>query len=162
MPLPLEIRQSGDASYNCGNYYIGISNPKRQQGERATIYKNFKAYLELEMQSKHDQWVSGYCHSLQLSPRKQDGSQITHKKNATKQDVLDGFYNEKGRTASDVVVDIMKEKWSKPTQSGESEFEQGKRYDAAVQKKKQSDNYRYEISYWYDVKDIYVLFHCYP
>jgi hypothetical protein len=53
-------------------------------------------------------------------------------------------------------------RWQQPQAPGTSAFTVGTRVDAAVQMQLQQDGYQYEVSYWYDSHDIYVLFHCYP
>jgi len=162
MGVPSGISSLGKAAYFCGKHSIKFTNPKYSgSGGRQQLTRDFHGYLEVAMQAKHDSLMVGYCKSVQVAPRKQAGNQIQHGKNATATGVLNNFYPQKAVVAAEVVCDQMIKRWKNQSQT-QPEFTPGVRIDASVQSIVQRDLYRYEISYWYDGQDIYVLFHCYP
>lgn len=162
MPLPQKIQQLGQSAHKCGDFPRLFNNPAQQANAgRAQINRTFHVYLELCMQSKHDQLLSGYCKSLKLQPRKQQQTQIIHH-GATAASVLAGFYQQRAIVAADIARDEMIAKWRVGAAEGESVFTKGAQVDAAVQMDIQPDGYQYELSYWYDGPDVYVLYHCSP
>jgi hypothetical protein len=162
MPLPRDITAMGSSAHRVLMAPLAVVNPK-PSGGRATLNKNFHVYLELTMQSKHDGLMRGYCKKVGVVDRKEDGTQVTHTSGATAEAALTGIYADKGRIAAEAVAAQMTEKWRTTTPApGKGVFTPGVRVDAGLQKKPQRDGWGYEVSYWYDVQDIYVLFHCYP
>ena len=160
MPVPHEITNMLDTVQLCGTFPRTFGNPKPAPGTtRTQITKTFRVYLELVMQAKHDVLISGHCKSLKLTPRRTDGSQITHRGAPTATALLGagGFYEARAGQATDTVLAQMITKWQ-----GGTTFTVATRVDASVQGVVQTDGYRYELSYWYDNADVYILFHCYP
>ena len=163
MPIPAAITNMGISVHNCGAFERTFNNPKHPSaGKRAELTRTFRAYLELTMQSKHDSVIRGECQRLGVQWRNANHSQITHNQGATADQVLSNFYAQRAGTAADVVRDQMVTRWQRPQAEGQVVFTVGVRVDAAVQRDAQADGYRYEISYWYDGQDSYVLFHSYP
>jgi hypothetical protein len=161
MAIPVAITSMGRAAQRVSMLTLTFANPSA--GGRM-ISKTFYAYLEVGMQSKHDVLMRGYCDLVHVVKRDTDGNQVPHPRGTTAAGALGpgGLYDVKGRKAADVVLTQMKEKWAKPQVAGTSVFTANTRVDASVQKVIQSDNYRYEVSYWYQDDGVYVLFHCYP
>ena len=115
------------------------------------------------MQAKHDAVIGAHCRTLKLQPRATDGTQIRHGiPNATGLQVLAAFYRTAAQVAAEVARDHMIARWRLPQRPGQSTFTPGERVDAAVQMQVQRDGNQYELSYWFDSLDIYVLFHVYP
>jgi hypothetical protein len=164
MPVPQAIQAMNQSAYLCGTFQLQFANPHGGQGIRAQMTRNFHVYLEIGMQSKHDELMRGHCQAIRVQARRQDGTQVPHSRGATAATVLapGGFYSQKARIAANVVKDLMIARWQQPQVAGQAAFTPGTRVDAGVQMKLQSDGFQYEISYWYDGNDIYVLFHCYP
>jgi hypothetical protein len=123
------------------------------------------------MQSKHDGIIRGYCQNIHVESRRADGTQVVHNF-VTGPTALAGFYPGKGQVAVEVVAAQMEERWNAQTQGPRAPVfvrptpgalgSSRARVDASVQSQVQRDRYSYDISYWYDGPDIYVLFHCYP
>lgn len=159
MPVPAAIITMGASAHCVGRYLLQFHNPKVMQGGRAQLTRNFIAYLEVAMQAKHDILLSGYCRTIGFDPRRSDGTQITHRRGTTAAQVLGmgGFYAQRGAIASEATLRSMLGKWT-----ANETLNIGTRYDPAVLSRVQRDRYQYDISYWYDVQDIYVLFHCTP
>lgn len=158
MPIPKLISDTGKGYHHVGDYELKFKNPNQNTENRETLTRTFSAYLELQFQSKHDALIGGYCRSINIDPRRSDGSQIRHGSNAKAEDVLKGFYKEKGKIAADATLEQMIQTWKKG-----GHFKDGEQINAAIQRDVQSDDYQYEISYWYySGGEIYVLFHCYP
>lgn len=162
MPVPKAITAMGKSAHFCGDFPLTFDNPNDPAtGGRSRLTRNFHVYLELTMQAKHDALIRGYCQKIKVEGRREDGAQVRHAKGATAETALAGVYGEKAEIAATVVLAQMIEKWQKSV-PGREVFTPGVRVDAAMQSETQSDGYGYEISYWYDGDDIYVLFHCYP
>jgi hypothetical protein len=158
MPVPAGITSMGAAAYNCGTTVLTFNNPRPHVGgQRPTLTRNFIVYLELAMQAKHDAKIQGYCRSIHVAPRTTDGTQVTYAGPAATALAPGGFYRTRAATAANVVKNQMVTRWQ-----GGTTFVPGTRVDASVQAHVQADGYRYEVSYWYDGNDIYVLFHTYP
>jgi hypothetical protein len=164
MPVPQAIQAMNQSAYLCGTFQLQFANPQGGHGPRANPTRNFHVYLEIGMQSKHDELMRGHCQAIHVAARRQDGTQVRHAQGATAATVLApaGFYSQKARIAADVTKNQMVARWQQPQVAGQSVFTPGVRVDAGVQMKLQNDGFQYEISYWYDGNDIYVLFHCYP
>jgi hypothetical protein len=152
----------GASAYDCGVIQHQFANPNAAGGGRAQLTRSFHVYLELTMQSKHDRLIYGYCLAHQVEGRRQDGTQIPATAGATALARLGGFYVTRAQTAAAAAAAHMVGRWQAPQVQGRQVFRQGERVDAAVQAVQQADGYYYELSYWYDGTDIYVLFHCYP
>ena len=162
MAVPRAITDMGASAHDCGDFDLTFDNPKEDASAgRTQLTRSFHVYLELAMQAKHDQIISGYCRTVDVQPRKQDGAQVKNS-GANGAAALAGFYVTKAETAAEVAKDHMVKKWANQAQGAAPVFTPGVRVDAAVQNTVQSDDYSYEISYWYDGQDIYVLYHCYP
>lgn len=164
MPVPVAISSMRQSANLNGRFPITFPTPKKAEDGRTQITRNFHVYLELTMQCKHDPLMIGYCHQINVIARAQDGTQVRHTPGSTAASVLapGGFYAQRALKAADVTKTIMVAKWGKPQLPGRPVFTPGKREDASVQMDIQSDGYQYEISYWYDGPDIYVLYHVYP
>jgi hypothetical protein len=164
MPVPQEIFNMHQAAHLCGQFPLQFPNPQGGAGARAQITRNFHVYLEIGMQSKHDALMRGYCNQIHVVSRREDGTQVKHAAGATAGTVLQagGFYAQKAGIAANIIKTQMAARWQQVQVPGQSVFTPGHRVDAGVQSQIQTDRYRYEISYWYDGQDIYVLFHCYP
>lgn len=164
MPIPATITSMGQAAHLCGTFPLTLPNPNPSRESRPELTRVFHVYLELAMQAKHDALLRAYCQRIGVQGRPRAGTQVEHRSTDTAGLVLapGGFYTERAETAADVVRDQMVSRWSQPQRPGEPVFAPGTRTDAAVQAQVQDDDYRYEISYWYDAPDVYVLFHCYP
>ncbi len=162
MPVPAAILGMGVSAHNCGNIQRVFANPRGGAGGRVNLTRTFHVYLELTMQAKHDQLIAGYCHTVGAVARRQDGTQVRHPPRTTAVAALAGFYVLKAGVAADVTVANMTGRWQRQAVGGAPVFTPGVRVDAGVQNQVQNDRYQYEISYWYDGDDIYVLYHCYP
>jgi hypothetical protein len=162
MPVPADITAMGAAAHRFIPIQRQFANPQGGQGGRANLTRTFHPYLELAMQAKHDVLFQGYCKQIGVIPRPTHGTQVTHAKGSTAAGVLGAFYATKAGIAADLASSNMQTRWRAQAPGAPSVFTVGKRVDAAIQGIRQSDGYRYEISYWYDNNDIYVLFHCYP
>jgi hypothetical protein len=166
MPVPAGITSMGISAHRLATITRQFNNPSAQAAAgRAQLTRNFLVYLELAMQAKHDALMRGYCQSIGVVGRAQDGTQVRHAANATANGVLTGagFYGQKAGIAADIARDHMVAKWRQTASiPGQAVFTPGTRVDASVQMQVQSDGFQYEVSYWYDEQDIYVLFHCYP
>lgn len=161
MPVPRDITALGSSAHLCGTFVRQISNPN-PGGNRALLARTFHVYLELAMQAKHDQVIRGYCRQVGLNPRNDRGTEFKHGSLATGQQVLAVFYKARASVAAEAAEKHMVTKWKLPQAPGGSVFTKEARVDASVQMQRQSDGNQYEVSYWYDGTDIYVLFHCYP
>jgi hypothetical protein len=163
MPIPAEITGMNQAAKLVGTFPLQFNNPNPRTAGRAQLTRTFHVYLEVAMQAKHDALMRGYCQRIGVQGRPQAGSQITgHGTNADAVLGNGGFYEARAQTAADAVKTQMVARWGQQQQQGQQVFTPGQRVDAAIQSQVQNDNYRYEISYWYDGDDVYVLFHCYP
>jgi hypothetical protein len=160
MPVPQAITQMGASAHLCGTFPLPFNNPKATAANRTQLTRNFLVYLEVAMQSKHDANMRAYCNTVNVAPRRADGTQV--KSGADGPQALAVFYVIKSRTAAEVTRDQMVQKWQSQGNTETDVFTPGVRVDASIQKKVQTDNFQYEISYWYDNQDIYVLHHCYP
>lgn len=164
MPPPAAITNMGNAARLCGNFPRQFANP-HGAGNRVQINRNYHVYLDVYMQSKHCNLMRGLCLAMNIQPRQAQGSQIHHAGGATAVNVFAapaGFYVQRGGMVADVVVQRMIARWQAPQIGGQSVFTPGVGVNAGVQHAVQPDGYRYEIDYWYDVRDIYCLFHGYP
>lgn len=163
MPVPKAITDMGKSAYACGDFQLTFDNPNESATHgRSRLTRNFHTYLELTMQAKHDELMRGYCRAIDVEGRRKQGAQVTYAQSTTAQAALAGFYRGKAAIAANVVLGQMAEKWRTQSTPGQEVFTTGVRVDAGVQSETQDDGYGYEISYWYDGQDIYVLFHCYP
>lgn len=162
MAIPQEILDMNEAAHLCGTFDHQFPNPNRDEGSRAVVKLRFHVYLEVVMQSKHDWVLRGYCQKIKAVCREEKGTQVPHPKDATVEDVLGEFYAQRASMAADVVENQMRDRWEKAQKQGDSVFPPGVQVNAAVQRHVQEDDYQYEISYWYEKPDVYVLFHCYP
>lgn len=161
MPVPNTITNMGNAAYQLPNINKTINNPK-DPGTRPTLTYTLHPYLEVACQSKHDATMRGYCLQNHIQPRPQAGSQVPNPNNWTANQMLSNFYPARAETAADVVMAKVSAALAKNTPAGTVAIPIGQQIDAAVQAIMQADGYRYELSYWYDTRDIYLLFHCYP
>ncbi len=161
MPVPRDLQNLGNATYYMGNFPLTFNNPHQRYGGRARLTKNFYVYLEVVFQAKHDRAMYAYCRSIGIQPRNNAGTQVGH--NYGPNDAFSYFYPQKAHIAANVSLGNMLRRWgSARNNPGVSVFTPEVRVDAAVQGIVQEDGYSYEISYWYDNDNIYVLFHCYP
>jgi hypothetical protein len=158
MPVPAAILQMGRSAHLCGAFALPVNTPSMP---RAQLTRNFHVYLELTMQSKHDANMRAYCQTVQVEGRRQDGNQVPNS-GANGPAALAIFYVTKSQKAAEVTRDLMMKKWKLQKAGAPNVYTPGVRVDASIQKDVQSDNYQYEISFWYDNQDIYVLYHCYP
>jgi hypothetical protein len=157
MPEPQEI---ADGPYHLvGTYQLSIRTANPADSARANVTKTFYAYLELYFQGKHDAQIISYCNQNRIECRTTDGSQVERPRRDSA-DIF-AFYEDKGRVACENVVKEMASKWASNT-SNNTVFIQGRKNILAVQGKAQRDGYGYDVSFWYDVHDVYVTFHCYP
>lgn len=163
MGIPTTISSMGKAAYKLPDISKSIINPK-SAGTRTTLDYTLHPYLEVAFQSKHDATLYGYClrKDVNVKPRGTDGNQVPNKKNLTADQMLSDFYPERAQTAAEIVMQKVSAALTKDTPTGSVAIRVGVQIDAAVQAIVQTDNYRYEVSYWYDTRDIYLLFHCYP
>ena len=168
MPTPHGITSMGASA----RALAAIALAAGPQGARAGgNIRTFHPYLELTMQSKHDAVVRGYCQQVGVTHRPQKGSQCNHN-HATGDQAFAGYYNLRAQVAAEVVKAQMEGRWINQPQGARTPVftrvtpgalgSTQSRVDASVQNTVQRDNHQYDISYWYDGPDIYVLFHCYP
>lgn len=134
--------------------FANLKTPDRSPS-RSKLSKNFYAYLELGMQSKHDKFIQNYCSKIGVEPRRSDGTQIFHKL-TTIEDVLE-FYQKRGDQCCEIAMVRMAEAWKAGTT-----LQKDTAYSLNAQGKPQRDGWRYDASYYYDGHDIHVTFHGYP
>ena len=161
MPLPAALAAMGISAYHTADVSLPLSNPKAGTAGRTTLNRNFRVYLEVAMQAKHDANMRSYCDGAGIAKRSMAGTQVPNS-GANGAAALQGFYKTKSTVAATVARDQMQTKWAAQGPNGPLVFTPGTRVDASVQRVLQADGFRYEVSYWYDVQDIYVLYHCYP
>ena len=171
MAIPAAILIMGRSAHLCGSFPLQVNNPKPDPPKvvngvptpapRTQLARNFHVYLELTMQAKHDANMRGYCNTVQVVGRPQAGEQIRDS-GLSGTVALTGFYVVKSRMAAEVTRDQMIKRWKAQKPGAGPVFIPGVRVDASIQNEVQTDNYQYELSYWYDNQDIYVLYHCYP
>lgn len=164
MPVPFKITAMGRSAYPF------LALPLRC-GRGPNNMRNFHVFLELTMQAKHDGLIAGYCESIDVVARRGQDSQVEHDA-TTGVGALTGFYVARAATAAAVVVEQMEARWNAQPEGRPTPVftrlapgyagSQAAQVDALVQHDVQPDGYQYEISYWYDGPDIYVLYHCAP
>jgi hypothetical protein len=157
MAVPNDINST--AFQPLANVAIGYANPRVTTGPRAQLQKNFFPYLELTMQSKHDGFLRGYCQSIRVTGRAQDGNQVGH--GLTTAPAVWTFYAGLSAVICDRVIQHMIARWRSAPTGGNVSIQTGQVF-LAQQKIIQSNGYRYEASYYYQPEGIYVPFHCYP
>lgn len=161
MPIPPALAAMGISAYHTADISLPLTNPKAATASRITLSRVFRVYLEVAMQAKHDANMRSYCDGMGIAKRNRDGSQVSNS-GATGAAALQTFYRTKSTIAATIARDGMQTKWGAQGANGAPVFTPGTRVDASVQRMLQTDGFRYEVSYWYDVQDIYVLYHCYP
>jgi len=168
MPPPHGITSMGASAQALGPIALAAGPPGARAGGNM---RTFHPYLELTMQSKHDAVIRGYCNQVAVVGRRADGTQCNHNF-ATAPLAFAGYYNLRAQVAAEVVKTQMEGRWAGQAQGPRTPVftrptpgalgSTRARVDASVQNTVQRDNHQYDISYWYDGPDIYVLFHCYP
>ncbi|MBK9387890.1 MAG: hypothetical protein IPN34_23990 [Planctomycetes bacterium] len=128
--------------------------PSSKNSARASVGKQFHAYVEIYEQSAHDAALAKLLSGGTRSPHR---AQVKSKN--TEANPLD-YYESLGEMAAKVVASEMHSKWEN-NKTNNTVFVRGKATTLTVQGKKQDDGYHYEITMWYDVGDIYLAFHCY-
>lgn len=143
---------------------LQFNNPNPGNATRQQISRAFHAYLELGMQSKHDAVIRGYLQQQQLGQyvRKADGTQVNYAVAPTAEGAINAFYLPRATTAANIVKDRLIARWAQQQLPNTSVFTLGQQMIMAIQGQVQQDHYRYDISYFYDVRDVYLSFHCYP
>ncbi len=158
MPLPAAI--NGAAFHNIANVSLTFANPFAH-GSRQQLTRSFHVYLEMTMQSKHDDHqnaIRAYCNSKGLGVRIIQGASMVAYQGGWQQ-----FYAACARVAAEMSRDHMVARWTANGGVGKATvFTPGARVDCAAQRVRQRDNLHYETSYFYDSSIIYVAFHCYP
>jgi hypothetical protein len=146
------------SAHYCGAVQFPFANPNpgvHPGPQRTNLTRTFHPYLELTLQSKHCNFLRGYCQQHNVESRRRDGTQVPEHTAACL--AAGGFYEAKGRVLAAAIRDQMIQKWRNGTT-----FTPGVQVMAAIQMQRQSDGYCYEAGYWYDGQNIYILFHCYP
>ena len=173
MPLPVPIADMNRAAHHCGDTQLIFDNPRGGAGGRTRITRTFKTYLELGMQSKHDEVIRGECQRIGVVGRPEAGTQFVHGPRVTAAMILapNGFYAQRGVTAAHIARDKMIELWrlqapgAAPVFSDHTTGNATNRYhrvDIGGQNIPRQDGNCYEASFWYEGHTLYVLFHCYP
>jgi hypothetical protein len=156
MPIPDALNNDHHKLISTIQQNVAIN--QGQENRRQSVGKNFHVYLELYFQGKHDQAVRSYCLSKRIDTRKSDGAQVAPKNNNSGDPCL--YYQPHAAAMVVEVVSQMREAWEN-NDSNNTVFIVGQQNMASIQKKR-IGGYSYEMSYWYDVGDIYIAFHCYP
>lgn len=156
MPIPDEINT--DAYALISTIRRGIAINPTLATTRKSVDKDFHSYLELYFQGKHDGAVRAYCLSKKIDTRKSDGTQVSpgnpHNTAPWR------YYTTHADAMVTEVIAQMQEKW-RTNNYNNTVFVVGAKNMANIQKKR-IGGYSYEMSYWYDVGDVYIAFHCYP
>lgn len=127
----------------------GVGNSQRTYTE-----KTFHAFIENTEQSAHDPAMRAFCQALHVGVRPNHRGQVNPRNDSNP---ATNYYRSHGEVASEVTRDVMVRRWRANTT-----FQTNVAYPLAVQAARQPNGYHYEITMWYDVRDIYVTFHCYP
>ena len=144
MCVPIQVRQEGRRVHLVWQGPLLFQNPIRPEGTnpRAMLSRNFKVYLEVADQCKHDEAIRAYCRGADRQP------QETRHADGPRPDsgpglAPDGFYSDRAQIAAKVVREHMVRKWQAPGSSqvkASSNTIKGCLRRAAM---RQSDGYRY-------------------
>jgi len=156
MGVPKELTEEGFAKvgeYKGTEVQDAVPFKMAKHAGKNLIDRTFFAYLETGMQSKHDVTFRG-----KKGSRKEDGSQVVYKGKQTPNE----FYKARGLVACGRVKARLEEVFTENGGINNSIFIKGKKTILAVQKETQDDGYKYDINCYYEGKEVYVSFHCYP
>ncbi|MCK5229585.1 MAG: hypothetical protein KAR13_04925 [Desulfobulbaceae bacterium] len=134
-----------------------VRNPQRGGG---VVKKTFHAYVENYEQSAHDKAMAAYVQRIGGTPRSPHRAQVgpTNTKTAPLE-----YYESHGQVASELTAKEMQRFWTNQFKAKKNAtvFKIGLALPLAVQKARQSNGFHYDVTMWYDVRDVYVAFHCY-
>ena len=115
----------------------------------------FHAYIELYEQSAHDDGLMRIARERGLNPRSPHPG-IVHPPN---NDGSLAYYSSHGQMASGMAAQEMTDRWNR--MAGNSDVFTGKAHVLVKQGEEQENGFYYETTMYYDVRHVYVAFHCY-
>jgi hypothetical protein len=114
----------------------------------------FHAYIEMYEQSAHDDSLMSKLRERGLQPRSPHPAMV-HPPNDGSFD----YYRAHGRIASQLAAQEMTDRWN--AKAGNSNVFTRNAHVLAKQGVEQENGFYYETTMYYDVRDVYVTFHCY-
>ena len=157
MAVPQELQGTAYALIQTARVAVATANVG---GGRASVNKQFHSYLELYFQGKHDGAIRRYCAARRIECRPQDGTQVAPANNGADAAAI-AYYRQAADVAGEVVAQVMHDRWV-ANAFNNTVFVNGAKNILAVQGVRQRNGFHYDLSFWYDVGDVYLSFHCYP
>ncbi len=161
MPIPNQIQNSPHAYAHVWTGPLLVGAPVGPQGalvQGANKTRQFITYIEVLEQGAHDPAIRTLVQQRNMIPRPMHRGRVAPLNNLANPLA---YYATHGQESARIVSRYMAQRWSANPNKNNAVFTVNVAHPLAVQGQIQPNGFSYDITMYYDVATIYVVFHCY-